>query len=129
MAFVEASLFAALAALDVRLNLPPLPNRYSAIAVCKAIGIVTLATIEITSPVRRFVSFGFVSLVYGHLQMVKVLEVVALLSLQQSKHLVDLARSARVFAATLAASISCVLNRVMQLRVLACLVSSLVDTF
>ena len=129
MAFVEASLFAALAALDVRLNLPPLPNRYSAIAVCKAIGIVTLATIEITSPVRRFVSFGFVSLVHGHLQMVKVLEVVALLSLQESKHLVDLARSASVFAATLAASISCVLNRVMQLRVLACLVSSLVDTF
>ena len=113
MAFVEASLFAALAALDVRLNLPPLPNRYSAIAVCKAIGIVTLATIEITSPVRRFVSFGFVSLVNGHLQMVKVLEVVALLSLQQSKNLVDLARSARIFAATLAASISCVLNRVM----------------
>ena len=129
MAFVEASLFAALAALDVRLNLPPLPNSYSAIAVCKAIGIVTLATIEITSPVRRFVSFGFVSLVNGHLQMVKVLEVVALLSLQQSKNLVDLARSARIFAATLAASISCVLNRVMQLRVLACLVSSLVDTF
>ena len=129
MAFVEASLFAALAALDVRLNLPPLPNRYSAIAVCKVIGIVTLATIEITSPVRRFVSFCFVSLVNGHLQMVKVLEVVALLSLQQSKNLVDLARSARIFAATLAASISCVLNRVMQLRVLACLVSSLVDTF
>lgn len=45
--------------------------------------------------------------------MIEVLEIVALFSLQEGKNLVGLARGACVFAATLTASISCVLNRVM----------------
>ena len=45
--------------------------------------------------------------------MIEVLEIVALFSLQEGINLVWLARGARVFASTLAASISCVLNRVM----------------
>ena len=45
--------------------------------------------------------------------MIEVLEIVALFSLEKGKNLVGLARGASVFASTLAASISCVLNRVM----------------
>ena len=113
MAIMQAFLLAALTALDVRLNLSPVPNGYGAMAVRKAIRIVPLTAIEVASPVGRFVRLSLVALMHRHLQVIEVLKIVALFSLQEGKNLVGLARGACVFAATLAASISCVLNRVM----------------
>ena len=62
MAIMQALLLAALTALDVRLNLSPVPNGYGAVAIRKAISIVLLAAIEVTCPVRRFVRLYLIAL-------------------------------------------------------------------
>lgn len=59
--------------------------------------------------------------------MAEVLKLIALLGLQEGEHLVDAARGARVFAAAVAASISCVLDRIVELAALACEKATLVD--
>jgi hypothetical protein len=62
MAIMQAFLFTALTALEIRLNLSPVPNRYGTMAVRKAIRIVPLAAIEVASPVGRFVRLSLVAL-------------------------------------------------------------------
>lgn len=88
-------------------------------AVSQAIGLVTLTAVEIASPIWRLVSFEVNGFVVGHLEVVKVLKLVALFGLQQSKNLVDATRGTRVRTSSLTAFISCVLNRVVQPTILA----------
>ena len=101
------------------MNLATVSNWTSTHAVSQAIGLVTLTAVEIASPVRRLVGFKFNRFVVGHLEVVKVLKLVALFGLQQSKNLVDATRGTSVRTAALTAFISCVLNRVVQLAILA----------
>jgi hypothetical protein len=50
-----------------------------------------ITRVEVARPVRRFVGLDLQRLVVRHLQVIKVLELIALLGLQESKDLLDVA--------------------------------------
>lgn len=81
LTLLQTASLAALAALNMRLDLATVSDWASSHTIGQAIGLVTLAAVEITSPVRRLVSFELNGFVVGHLEVVKVLKLVALLGL------------------------------------------------
>ena len=81
LTLLQTASLAALAALNMRLDLATVSDWASSYTIGQAIGLVTLAAVEITSPVRRLVSFELNGFVVGYLKVVKVLKLAALLGL------------------------------------------------